>query len=65
MFISTTQELQFHKRMRTRSGANDEPESSQAHQPPPNPPPAPTLADAVANLINLTVDNSRLLHAIA
>jgi hypothetical protein len=33
--------------------------------PPPNPPPAPTLADAIASLINISVDNARLLQAIA
>jgi hypothetical protein len=33
--------------------------------PPPNPPPAPTLADAIASLINVSADNARLLQAIA
>jgi hypothetical protein len=33
--------------------------------PPPNPPPAPTLADAIASLINVIADNARLLQAIA
>jgi hypothetical protein len=55
--------------MRTHLGTTDErPESSCACQttpPPPNPPLAPTLADAIANLINVSADNVRLLQAIA
>jgi hypothetical protein len=55
--------------MRTRSGATkDTPSSSYGRQPtppPPNPPPAPTLADAIASLINISADNAHLLQAIA
>jgi hypothetical protein len=31
--------------------------------PPPNPHPAPTLADAIASLINVSANNARLLQA--
>ena len=54
--------------MRTRSGATDTPSSSNGCQlttPPPNPLPAPTLADDVASLINISADNARILQAIA
>jgi len=53
--------------MRTHSGATDTPSSSCGRQPtpPPNPPLAPTLADAMATLINLSADNARILQALA
>ena len=53
--------------MRTRSGATDMPSSSCGCQPtpPPNPPLAPTLADAMATLINLSADNACILQALA
>ena len=49
--------------MRTRFGTTDTPSSSRgrATTPPPNPPPAPTLADAMATLINLSANNARIL----
>jgi hypothetical protein len=55
--------------MRTHSGATeDTPSSSHGRQPTPlapNPPPAPTLADAIASLINVRADNACLMQAIA
>ena len=46
--------------MRTHSGNTDAPSSSRgrAATPPPNPPPAPTLADVVAALMNVSADNA-------
>jgi len=53
--------------MRTHSGNTNEPSSSCGHAvtPPPNPPPAPTLADVVIALMNIIVDNARILQALA
>ena len=50
----------LHYSMRTRSGNTDAPSSSCGHDatPPPNPPPAPTLADVVAALMNVSADNA-------
>ena len=42
------------------------PGTSQDENSIPDPPPVPTnLADAIAALVNVTVENSRLLHEIA
>jgi hypothetical protein len=52
---SSCKESLFPHSMRTRPGATeDTPSSSRGRQPTPpfNPPPAPTLADAITNLIN-------------
>ena len=51
----------------TRSRATNTPSSShdRATTAPPNPPPAPSLADAMATLINISADNARILQALA
>ena len=53
--------------MRTHSGNTDAPRSSCGHAvtPPPNPPPAPTLADVVDALMNVSAGNARVLQALA
>jgi hypothetical protein len=52
--------------MMTRSGNTNTPISSCgcADMPPPIPPSAPTLADAVATLINVSADNAQILQAL-
>ena len=53
----------LHSSMSTHSRNTDAPSSSCGHAatPPPNAPPAPTLADAVVALINVSADNARIL----
>ena len=53
--------------MRTHSGATNTPNSLGGHAPtpPPNPPPAPTLADVVDALMNVSAGNARVLQALA
>ena len=57
----------LHYSMRTHSRNTDAPRSSCGHAvtPPPNPPPAPTLADVVDALMNVSADNARVLQALA
>ena len=54
-----------HEQMRRTRGLTI-PSTSQDEDGIPNPPPVlPNLADAIAALINVTVDNARLLREIA
>ena len=65
MFIHEFVLLQMPMRTRGSDGAGTSRGGAEADINPPPPPVPPTLADAIAALVNATTNNARVLHEIA